>query len=208
MEWNRNWPTALVYAVTRWGQPVGVEDARKRWAELVKLAESGTPTLITHERSGWAWAVLVPLVELYETQWLLPTHQVSAARPKLAGLVRAAQGGTPQLLHRHYKAVAALMTADRGISVSPGERLDADELLHEGATITLTYDPGVQGRCGPDGDVVQEPEPDFVLATAVDPSGGEIGTGTGDTAAEALALLRRRPTEPPIEYCRESELPF
>ncbi|WP_161983025.1 hypothetical protein [Candidatus Frankia alpina] len=188
----------------RWGQPVGVEEARKRWAELVTLAESGSPTLITHERSGWAWAVLVPLAELYESQEMLPVHQVSAARPKLAGLVRAAHGGTPQLLHRHYTAVAALMTADRVIGVPPGERLDVDELLREGATITLTYDPGVEGLCGPDGDIVEEPEPALVLATAVDPSGGEIGTGTGDTVAQALASLHRRPTERPLEYARES----
>lgn len=209
MEWNRTWPTALVLAVGRWGQPVGVEEARSRWSELVSLAESGTPTLITHERAGWTWAVLVPLAELYEPQWSLPKHQVSAARSKLAGLLRDAQAGTPQLLHRHYRAVAAVMTADRVINVSPGERLDVDELLREGATITLTYDPGVEGRCGPDGDVVQEPEPDFVLATAVDPSGVEIGTGTGDTAALALALLHRRPAEKPIEYCRANdEIPF
>lgn len=207
MEWNRDWPTALVHAVGRWGSPVGVEEARKRWADLVMLAESGTSTLITHERSGWAWAVVVPLAELYEQQWQLPSHPVSDARPKLAKLVRDAQAGTPQLLRRHYTAVAAVMTADRVISVPPGERLDVDELLREGATITLTYDPGVTGRCGPDGDVEQEPEPDFVLAIAVDPSGGEIGTGTGDTVSHALASLYRPPTERPVEYYSGSDDP-
>jgi antitoxin (DNA-binding transcriptional repressor) of toxin-antitoxin stability system len=204
VEWNRDWPAALVYAVGRWGRPVGVEDARKRWAELVSLAESGTPTLITQERSGWAWAVLVPLAELYEPQWSLPTHQVSAARPKLAGLVRAAQAGTPQLLHRHYTAVAAVMTADRVISVPPGERLDVDELLRSGATITLTYDPGFEGSMTEDGDLAQEPEPAFVMASALDPAGGEIGLGTGTTAAQALALLHRRPTEQPIQATRDT----
>jgi antitoxin (DNA-binding transcriptional repressor) of toxin-antitoxin stability system len=203
VEWNRDWPTALVDAVGRWGRPVGVEDARTRWSELVSLAESGTPTLINHERSGWAWAVLVPLPELREPQWSLPTHQVSAARPKLAGLVRAAQAGIPQLLHRHYKAVAAVIGADRVISVPPGEHQDVDALLRAGATITLTYDPGLEASRTEDGDLAQKPEPAFVLATVVDPAGGEIGTGTGTTAAQALALLHRRPTEPPIQYSLE-----
>jgi antitoxin (DNA-binding transcriptional repressor) of toxin-antitoxin stability system len=207
MEWNAERPHALERAIRRWGQPVGVEEARTRWADLVRLAESGTPTLITHERSGWAWAVLVPLAELYEQPWGLPTHPVSEARPKLANLVRDAQAGTPQLLRRHYSVVAAVMTADRVISVPPGHRLDVDKLLYDGATITLTYDPGVTGSCGPDGDVIEEPQPDFVQATAIDPSGREIGTGTGDTAAKALAMLHRRPTEP-VTYTPPSERPF
>jgi hypothetical protein len=98
------------------------------------------------------------------------------------------------------------MTADRVINVPPGDRLDVDELLRNGATITVTYDPGTPHDNNPD---APDPgEPDFVLATAIDPSGAEIGTGTGGTAAEALALLRRRPTEPPITYTPPSEIPF
>jgi antitoxin (DNA-binding transcriptional repressor) of toxin-antitoxin stability system len=207
MEWNPAWPPALMDAVRQWGEPIGVEGARKRWADLVRLAESGTSTLIALERSWQAWAVLVPLAKLYEPQWQLPAHPVSEVRPKLSELVRIAQAGTPQLLYRLNTAVAALMGADRVISVPPGERLDVDELLHRGATVTLTYDPGVPGRCGPDGSVVQEPEPDYVLATAADPSGGEIGTGTGATAAAALASLHRRATEPPIVYAPASDSP-
>ena len=203
MEWNPDWPGDLGLAVGRWGQPVGVEDARKRWAELVGLAESGKPTLITYERSGWAWAVLVPLAELYEPQWQLTVNQVSEARPKLADLIQAAHAGSPQLLRRHNKAVAAVMTADRVVDVPPGARLEVDEVLEAGATITLTFEPGEPGDDTEDGDVAWPPTPDYFRATAIDPTGAEIGTSIGATAAEALALLHRRPTEEPTEYATE-----
>jgi antitoxin (DNA-binding transcriptional repressor) of toxin-antitoxin stability system len=203
MEWNLEWPAALNRAVERWGRPHGVEEVRKKWSKLVDEAAAGIPTLITCERSGWSWAVLVPLAELYEPQAGLPAHPVSGARPKLAKLVSAAQSGTPQVLFRRYTAVAALMTADRVITVAPGDRLDVDELLRAGASITLTYDPGVQGAQSEDGEVDTYPEPAYVMATAVDPAGGEIGSGVGDTAAQALALLHRPATEAPIEYAAE-----
>ena len=196
-----------MHAVSRWGAPVGIDHARKHWSEVVKKAEAGTSTLIANERFGWSWAVLVPLAELYEPQWALSAHQVSKARPKLATLVRDAQSGKPQLLYRRLQAVAAVMTADRVIAVTPGEQLDIDELLRAGATVTLVYEPGVQGAMSPDGDVAVEPEPDFVMAAAVDPCGGEIGTGTGATAAEALAQLRRSPTESPIQFTAPGDEP-
>lgn len=88
---GRNGSAALERAVECWGQPVGVEEARNCWSELVSLAESGTPTLITYKRS--AWAVLAPLTELREPQWAVPMHQVTVARVKLSGLVRDVHGG-------------------------------------------------------------------------------------------------------------------
>ena len=210
VEWKAGWPHELGLAAERWGAPVGVYDARRRWSELVGLAEAGTATLIAvQRRPSWtSWAVLAPLGELYEPQWSLTVHAVSDARPILATLVRDAKAGRPQLLHRHGTAVAAVMSADRVVRAEPGARLDVDALLRAGATITLTYDPGVEGICTPDGDVDQAPEEATVTATAVDASGGHLGAGVGFTAHEALALLHRHPAETPITYSLDDEPPF
>ncbi|GID30430.1 type II toxin-antitoxin system prevent-host-death family antitoxin [Paractinoplanes brasiliensis] len=189
-----DWPAPLRDAVLRWGTPVGVEDARKDWARLIDSAQARVPTLITYERSGWMWAVLVPLTELNEPPALLPSHQVSEARPKIAELLRAAHAGTPQLLRRHNTAVAALM------STTPSERLNVEELLRAGATITLQHDPGDPGDVSEDGNVGRLPQPETFRAIAVDPSGAHIGASTGASVAHALARLRRPPAEPPIEY--------
>ncbi|MET0493459.1 MAG: type II toxin-antitoxin system prevent-host-death family antitoxin [Actinoplanes sp.] len=188
-----DWPASLRDAVVRWGTPVGVEDARKDWARLIDSAKAGVPTLITYERSGWMWAVLVPLTELYEPQAFLPSHQVSEARPKIAELLQAAHAGMPQLLRRHSTAVAALMSA------APDERLNVEELLRAGATLTLEHDPGDPGDASEDNDVGRPPPPKTFRATAVDPSGAHIGAGVGTSVADALARLRRTPAEPPAE---------
>lgn len=195
VDWaNVDWPAPLRDAVLRWGTPVGVEDARKDWARLIDAAQAGVPTLITYERSGWMWAVLVPLTELDEPQAVLPSYQVSEARPKIAELLQAALAGMPQLLRRHNTAVAALMSA------APDERLNVEELLRAGATLTLEYDPGNLGDLIDDGNVGRPPQPETFRAIAVDPSGAHIGTGTGASVAHALARLHRPPAEPPIEY--------
>jgi prevent-host-death family protein len=189
-----DWPAPLRAAVLRWGTPVGVEDARKDWARLIDSAQAGLPTLITYERSGWMWAVLVPLTELDESPAVLPSHQVSEARPKIAELLRAAHAGMPQLLRRHNTAVAVLMSA------APDERLNVEELLRAGATLTLKHDPGDPGDVSEGGDVGRPPQPETFRAIAVDPSGTQIGAGTGASVAHALARLHRPPAEPPIEY--------
>ena len=134
--------------------------------------------MITYERSGWMWAVLVPLTELQESPAALPSHQVSEARAKVAELLKAAHAGEPQLLRRHSTAVAALMSA------APDERLNAEELLRAGATLTLKHDPGEDGGAG---------RPDTFRAVAVDPSGAHIGAGTGTSIAHALTRLHRPP---------------
>ncbi|XVU21619.1 type II toxin-antitoxin system prevent-host-death family antitoxin [Actinoplanes sp. CA-054009] len=187
VDWAKvNWPTALRDAVIRWGTPVGVEEARKDWARFVDSAQAGLPTLITYERSGWMWAVLVPLAELPEPAELLPSHQVSEARPKIAELLQAAHAGTPQLLRRHSTAVAALMEA------APVERLNADELLRAGATLTVRHDPGATSE---DGNAGRPPQPEAFRATVVDPSGAPIGAGAGPSVTHAIVHLHRPPTE-------------
>ena len=206
MEWNRDWPAPLQHAVGRWGTPVGVEEARHRWAELVRRAEAGTPTLITVERCSWAWAALVPLAELYEPQWQLTSHAVTEARPKLAELIRAAHAGVPQLLRRHHTMVAAVMTADRVVHVPPGERLDVDALLRDGASITLTYKSGADADVIEDGDGASPSEPAAIQAVAIDASGAHLAAGAGITTVEALARLRRARIEHPREY--DTESPF
>ncbi|XVV08813.1 type II toxin-antitoxin system prevent-host-death family antitoxin [Actinoplanes sp. CA-131856] len=185
MDWaNVDWPTALRDAVLRWGTPVGVEEARKDWARLVGSAQAGVPTLITYERSGWMWAVLVPLTELQEPPAILPSHQVSEARPKIAELLQAAQAGTPQLLRRHSAAVAALMEA------APAERLNAEELLRAGATLHVRHDPGDPADAGEDG---RPPRPETFRAVVADPSGTHIGAGDGPSITHAIVHLHRPP---------------
>ena len=188
-----DWPAPLRDAVLRWGTPVGVEDARKDWARFIDSAQAGVPTLITYERSGWLWAVLVPLTELYEPQAVLPSYQVSEARPKIAELLQAAHAGMPQLLRRHNTAVAALMSA------APEERLNVEELLRAGATLTLKHDPGDPGDVSEDGNVGRPPQPETFRAIAIDPSGVHIGAGAGSSVTHALARLHRPPAEPLID---------
>jgi prevent-host-death family protein len=186
VDWARvNWPAPLRDAVLRWGTPVGVEEARKDWARLIDSAQAKVPTLITYERSGWMWAVLVPLTELSEPPALLPSHQVSEARPKIAELVQAAHAGTPQVLRRHNTAVAALMSA------APDERLNAEELLRAGATLTLDYEPGDPGDVREDDDAGRPQRPEAFRVVAVDPSGAQVGAGFGASVAHALGRLHR-----------------
>lgn len=188
MDWAKvDWPAPLRAAVLRWGTPVGVEDARKDWAQLIDSAQAGVPTLITYERSGWMWAVLVPLTELHD-HTAMPSHQVSQARPKIAELLRAAHAGTPQLLRRHNTAVAALMSA------APTEHLNVDELLRAGATLTVGHDPTDPADAS---DAAQLPQPKPFRAIVADPFGAHIGAGTGTTVAEALSRLHRPPADPP-----------
>ncbi|ONF73965.1 hypothetical protein AVR91_0204340 [Amycolatopsis keratiniphila subsp. keratiniphila] len=198
----------LAAAVRRWGQPVGVEQARGEWSQLVGAAEGRddakpTATLLTcGDGQQLAWAVLVPLAELYEPQTWLQVVPVSKARAELGDHVRAVQSGSPRILERHHRAVAALMCADRVITAAPGEYLDVEELIRAGATVTLTHDPGTPHSNDP---AFPDPgEPEFVLARATDPTGGLIGEGTGDTVADAFANLRRKSTEPPVQYSTES----
>jgi prevent-host-death family protein len=195
VDWARvDWPAPLRDAVLRWGTPVGVEEARKDWARLIDSAQAGVPTLITYERSGWLWAVLVPLSELDEPSAVWPAHQVSEARPKIAELVQAAHAGLPQLLRRHNTAVAALMSA------APVERLNVEELLRAGATLTVRHDPGHPEDVSEGGRAGRPARPEAFRAIAVDPSGAHLGAGSGASVAHALAQLRRPAAEPPIEY--------
>src|SRR5206468_7746808 len=115
-------------------------------------------------------------------------------------------------LARHRRPVAALIAA----VVLDGrpdaaERLDTEDLLTAGGTVTLAYDPGISGEVSEDGDVTQEPWPALFTATARDHAGAEIGGGAGDSIAEALLRLQRTPDRAsyddqaayePHGYCR------
>ncbi|GAA3202786.1 type II toxin-antitoxin system prevent-host-death family antitoxin [Nonomuraea helvata] len=159
---------------SRYGAPLGVEDARAQWGTLVRGATSGHTTLITRER--WEWAALVPLSEVSGMLSGLPVVSLSTARGKLGELVRqVAQpyDETPVLLSRHRTPVAALVAARRLLErPAPRRRADPDELLRTGHTITLALDPW-----------------DRIIATARDGDGNEIATGSAGSAAGALRSL-------------------
>jgi antitoxin (DNA-binding transcriptional repressor) of toxin-antitoxin stability system len=171
-------PPAYTELVDRLGPPVGVEDARARWGELVRAAENGRTTLITRER--WEWAALVPIAEVSPNG--LPHLPLSRARSKLGDLVRmvALPSGTGEVLTRHRRPVAALISAQNVAGPpSPKRRLTAEHLLYDGHTITLRFDPAQD-------DLMAEPA---FHAVVLDSQGGEVAAGTGASITETLLHL-------------------
>ncbi|MFJ4674185.1 type II toxin-antitoxin system prevent-host-death family antitoxin [Kitasatospora purpeofusca] len=201
-------PTRYAELVAELGPPLGVEAARTRWGTLVAAAEKGTATLVVLEsgpEAGSRWAAIAPLSKVADVA-RCPVWPLATARAQLGGLVAAAtdwQDGTPQVLTRHRRPVAAVIPATTLVGLPPeGERIDVDRLLQDGGTITLSYDPGCEGFTFEDGSF-NEPEPARYIATATDPDGSPAGIGEGDTAAEAVLRLWRTPNrlysaEPPF----------
>ncbi|MER5424378.1 hypothetical protein [Streptosporangium roseum] len=184
-------PPSYAALVARHGPGLGVEQARTRWAELVRGAETGTTALITRER--WEWIALVPLAEAAEPLADLPSWPVSEARGKLGTLVRQITGRQHPavLLTRHRAPVAALIDARRLIDrPAPVDRRAVEDLLRQGCEITLSYDPGEDGWMTPDGDIVDAPRDPLYEAIARDRHGVEVATGHGESVAEALLCLR------------------
>jgi prevent-host-death family protein len=203
-------PQIYQAALARWGEPLGIEEARTRLGELVTAAEKGTITLIAPDRSRFGWAAIAPLQEVIEPLAELTEWPLTDARAKLGDLVAAAANGlesAPQILTRHRRPVAAVVSAVVVDGRQPfGERLDVEKVLRDGATVTLEFDPGVEGWADKDGEVVEVPEPPFYSAVARDHTGAEIGRGAGDTVAEALLRLARpRPIDPSLY---STETPF
>jgi hypothetical protein len=196
-------------AIERFGEPVGVEQARIRWGELVAAAEAGTVTLIALDRSGPEWAALAPLGELAGPVDQLPAWSLTAARPKLGDLVREISSDfyswSPQVLTRHGVPVAILASARMVLYPPPaGDRLDVDELLFQGATITLDFNPGWDGAVNGEGEPLGDPyDRRGVVVTARDWQGTRIGSGFGESAVEALRFLAKDGSEPEPVYSTE-----
>ncbi|MFD7663465.1 hypothetical protein [Streptomyces sp. NPDC059788] len=180
--------------VHRWGPPLGIEETRKRWSELVGAARNGTVTLIARFADGRPqWTALVPLAEVAEPAADCPVWPLLAARKKLGQLVDDAARwptGRTQLLSNRHTLVAALVPAAALVD-RHGERIDVEELLRDGGTVTLRFDPGVRGRVDEDGDVVTEPQDEAFIVTAASYDGTEVGSGVGPTIAEAMIRLTR-----------------
>ncbi|MDN3262865.1 hypothetical protein QWJ26_24275 [Streptomyces sp. CSDS2] len=218
-------PPSYKELVEQWGPAVGVEEARTRWGQFVAAAEAGTVTLIAMDTTaslGYpTWAALAPL-DTVADPGRCPVWPLTSARPKLADVVLAATrfpDGTPQILTRHRRPVAALVAALTLVDLPPaGERIDVDTFLREGGTIALEYDYGHPGSTTPDGDVDQEPIPERYIARATEADGREVGQGEGNSVAEALLRLWRPPAhlysaEPPFDdgwggFRPDSDLPL
>ncbi|MFI5837742.1 hypothetical protein ACIA5A_29100 [Micromonospora sp. NPDC051300] len=188
-------PYGLRPLVERHGPAVEVEDARRRWSELVTAAEAGIVTLITRDR--YQWAALVPMSEVAEfLSPDVPTWPVSDARGKLGHLVGEIHslGVRVQVFTRRGRPVAAMV--DAGVLVDrpdPADRLPAEALLRDGHRIELVFEPGRPGQVGRDGDVVEEPEDWFYAANAYDNRDSVVAVGVGDTLGEALLRLAPPP---------------
>jgi prevent-host-death family protein len=181
----------------RYGPPASIEDARITWGHVVKGAENGTVvTLIARSAPGGPdWVAVVPLSEVPDPG-TCPVWPLSEARAKLGEVVDAATSfpPVPQILARHRQPVAAVIDA-RMISDLPGdgeaERIDLQQVLEQGGSITLTFDPGETGRCDEEGFVTDEPRAPAFEATARTWDGITIGSGSGGTVAEAMIRVYR-----------------
>ncbi|KAB1935540.1 type II toxin-antitoxin system Phd/YefM family antitoxin [Micromonospora sp. ALFpr18c] len=185
-------PMVFADLVDRLGPPVPVEEARtRRWSELVAAAEAGTITLIT--RDGYEWAALVPLSEVAEPVAALPVWSLSEARNKLGHVVRESHA-VAQVIARHRRPIAAVLDATVLVDrPAPAARIAAEALLQAGHRIELRFDEGNPGRMGHDGDVLEEPEEQCYLATALDHDERTVAVGTGPTLGEALLRLSAPP---------------
>jgi hypothetical protein len=193
-----DYPIAYRDLAERFGAPASIEDARITWRHVVRDAEKGTViTLIAPGGpSRGDWAAVVPLSEVPDLR-RCPVWPVSEARPRLGDVVRAAtdyRDPVPQVLARHRQPVAAVIAATI-LEDMPADcdRIHVQALLEEGGRVTLGYDPGEPGSMDARGDVLDPPMPGGFTATAVDWQGTEIGYGGGDTLAEALLHIHRRP---------------
>ncbi|WP_327332966.1 hypothetical protein [Streptomyces anulatus] len=197
--------------VEQWGAAIGVEEARNRWGELVTATENGAITLVAMDTAaslGYpTWAAIAPLDKVADPG-RCPVWPLTSARPKLADVIAEATrfpDGTPQILTRHRRPVAAVVAALTLVDLPPdGERIAVDAFLREGGTIALGFDPGQDGATDDEGEVIQEPIPEGYFAVAKEPDGREVGRGEGDTVAEALLRLWRPPAhtysdEPPYD---------
>lgn len=178
--------------VHRWGPPLGIEEARTRWSELVHAAADGNITLIVRDVPGYAqWTALVPLSEVAEPPANCPVWPLLSARKKLGELVDHAArwpSGRTQLLSNRHTLVAALIPASALVD-RHGQRIDVEELLRDGGTVTLNFFPGESGSMGEDGEVAVDPEDEAFIVTASDRTGASIGRGEGPTIAEAMIRL-------------------
>ncbi|UZI34006.1 hypothetical protein [Streptomyces sp. VB1] len=197
--------------VEQWGAAIGVEEARNRWGQLVTASEGGAITLVamdTAANPGYpTWAAIAPLDKVADPG-RCPVWPLTSARPKLADVIADATrfpDGTPQILTRHRRPVAAVVAALTLVDLPPdGERIAVDAFLREGGTITLEFDPGQDGATDEEGEMLQEPIPERYVARAKEADGSEIGQGEGDSVAEALLRLWRPPAhlysdEPPFD---------
>jgi prevent-host-death family protein len=168
----------------------------------VAAAEAGTITLIT--RDGYEWAALVPLSEVAEPVAALPVWSLSEARNKLGHVVRESHAAA-QVITRHRRPIAAVLDATVLVDrPAPAARIAAEALLQAGRRIELRFDEGNPGRMGYDGDVVEEPEEQYYLATALDHDERVVAVGTGPTLGEALLRL----SAPPAAVEVADEAPF
>ncbi|GAB2717630.1 hypothetical protein [Kitasatospora kifunensis] len=205
---NHPVPPDLQELAAALGAPLGVEEARTRFADLVAAAETGTAALIVR---GSAWVALVPLAELTRSPAACPVWTLTEARGRLGDLVAAAGrplAEVPQILTRHRRPVAALVPAlallDRPRAA---DRLDVEELLRSGGTITLSYDDGAPRGVQPDGTPMHDPQPPAFTALAAGPDGAAVGAGEGRSVGEALLRVHRFGTRSTLQQYSD-EPPF
>ncbi|WP_331772957.1 DnaB-like helicase C-terminal domain-containing protein [Embleya sp. NBC_00888] len=87
---------------------LGVEEVRRKWAQMVADAAAGA-RIVIHAPHGVRAVLAPPTPDVIAAQGELPVFTMTAARQHLGNLVRAAATGTPQLVLR-YRTVYAQIT--------------------------------------------------------------------------------------------------
>ncbi|MFI6986431.1 DnaB-like helicase C-terminal domain-containing protein [Embleya sp. NPDC050154] len=87
---------------------LGVEEVRRKWAQVVADAAGGA-RIVIHAPHGVRAVLAQPAPDMIAAQGELPVFTMTAARQHLGNLVRAAATGTPQLVLR-YRTVYAQIT--------------------------------------------------------------------------------------------------
>ncbi|MFF7249884.1 DnaB-like helicase C-terminal domain-containing protein [Embleya sp. NPDC008237] len=98
---------------------LGVEEVRRKWAQVVADAAAGA-RIVIHAPHGVRAVLAPPTPDVIAAQGELPAFTMTAARQGLGNLVRAAATGTPQLVLR-YRTVYAQITH---LSATPAPTTD------------------------------------------------------------------------------------
>jgi hypothetical protein len=158
--------------------PTTTHEARAALPQLIRAAESGTPTVLSRKSEH---AVLVAPAQAAGLGWDLARADVYGivdARKKLGDLIHLAFEGRPQVMRRHTTPVAVLLPASSGgtarpaAAAPPSTASDAPAAAPSAMAPTIPATPSAGSAADP---VVSEPAADSAADTA--PLAADVATG-------------------------------